>query len=126
MDVYDSIIHQESASGSSDANAWLQRLANVSEVLRVWVSSCLNGTNRALVAAGQMSLTNGIGNRDTENASAQLYRAVSSGGLLAQIDSYKASLEGCVGGNTDEIAKITSSLLETENIIRRFFFELLG
>jgi hypothetical protein len=94
-------------------------MANVSEVLRIWVSSSLDGINRAPGAAGHLS--NGIGDRGKEET-AQLYRAVSSGGLLAQIDSYKASLEGCVGGNADEITRIMSSLLETENVIRRFFF----
>jgi len=109
LDAYDSLIHQESASGRNDTNAWLQSMANVSEVLKCWV-----------LAAGHLS--NGIGDRGKEDVSAQLYRAVSSGGLLAQIDSYKASLEGCVGGNADDIAGIMASLLETENVIRRFFF----
>ena len=72
--------------------------------------------------AGPMQFANGgIGNKEQEDASAQLFRAVSSGGLLHQIDSYKASLEACVGGDVNEIASLSSSLVDCENTIRRSF-----
>ena len=97
-------------------------MTNVSEVLRTWVDAALHKSNRAVLAAGQTNFaTNGMNDKDTMDASSQLYRAVSSGGLLARIDSYKSSLEGCVSGNVDDITTIMSSLLETENVIRNSF-----
>jgi len=117
LEVYDSLIHRES-NGINDTDAWLRNMANAVGVLRIWVSR----TNRTLAGAGQMQFANGgIGNKEKEDASSQLFRAVSSGGLLYQIDSYKASLEACVSGNADEIASLISSLVDCENVIRRSF-----
>jgi hypothetical protein len=117
LEVYDSLIHRES-NGINDTDAWLRNMANAVGVLRIWVSR----TNRTLAGAGQMQFANGgIGNKEQEDASSQLFRAVSSGGLLHQIDSYKASLEACVSGNADEIASLISSLVDCENVIRRSF-----
>ena len=117
LEVYDSLIHRES-NGTNDTDAWLRNMANVIGVLRIWVGR----TNRALAGSGPMQFANGgIGNKEQEDASAQLFRAVSSGGLLHQIDSYKASLEACVGGDVNEIASLSSSLVDCENTIRRSF-----
>ena len=117
LEVYDSLIHRES-NGVNDTDAWLRNMANVVGVLRIWVGR----TNRTLAGSGQIQFANGgIGNKEQEDASAQLFRAVSSGGLLHQIDSYKASLEACVSGNADEIASLASSLMDCENVIRRSF-----
>lgn len=117
LEVYDSLIHRES-NGTDDTDAWLRNMANAVSVLRIWVSR----TNRTLTGAGQVQFGNGgIGNKEQEDASAQLFRAVSSGGLLHQVDTYKASLEGCVSGNADEIASLISSLVDCENAIRQSF-----
>ena len=117
LEVYDSLIHRES-NGINDTDAWLRNMANAVDVLRIWVSR----TNRTLAGAGQVQFANGgIGNKEQEDASAQLFRAVASGGLLHQLDSYKGSLEACVSGNADEVSSLISSLVDCENAIRRSF-----
>ena len=83
FDVYSGLVE---ASGSDADEVWVGKMSDLVDVVRLWVR---DGSN---------------------DASSQLYRAVSSGGLLAQIDSMRNALESRVGIDGDEVNRILTLL----------------
>jgi len=104
----------------------VQYLASVAELLKHWISSASssgatiefdNATALTLFSQNGQSLIGGSNNGSTnENPSVQLAVALSSG-LRSNMDNWKASVEGIVGGDTEEIAKVLAMFTEVEDLL---------
>lgn len=106
LEAYEAMVEKEDRElmGGVDPHRRIQHLFSIIEVLKAWVSA-------------SESFRNGSGNAN--GALTELTRAVSSGGLVSRIDSYKASLEGMLGGrDSDDVSQAYEALVDIDSRIK--------
>ncbi|KAL3774656.1 hypothetical protein HJC23_002465, partial [Cyclotella cryptica] len=94
--------------GGDDSKSRYDHFIWTSELLELWVAAALSDDDFSR-------------ERNTNNASYQLVRAVNQGRLLLRIDSLKSALEGTIKIDSELAERVHSRLTDVQDVIARNF-----